>query len=137
MMKLAFDGIISLSTAPLRLALRIGFLLSALSFLGGIVAIVLKVSGAFAVPGWASLIAAISFLGGIQLLTLGIMGEYVARIHDEVRGRPLYLLREVDGAPPATDDRAPSGSAAPPMTRVEEPSDPSLLVGRIDPGSRG
>jgi polyisoprenyl-phosphate glycosyltransferase len=100
MMKLGFDGIIGFSTVPLRAALRIGFALSLLSILAGLVAIVLKISGALPVPGWASLIVAITFLGGIQLSTLGIMGEYLARIHDEVRARPLYLVREAHGVRP-------------------------------------
>jgi dolichol-phosphate mannosyltransferase len=100
MMKLAFDGIVSFSTVPLRIALRIGSLLSVLSILAGIVVIVLKLTGALVVPGWASLIVAITFLGGIQLSTLGIMGEYLARIHDEVRARPLYLVRKTHGVEP-------------------------------------
>ena len=97
MLKLAFDGIISFSTVPLRVALRIGFILSALAILAGFVAIVLKLTGALHVPGWASLIVAITLLGGIQLATLGIIGEYLARIHDEVRARPLYLISETRG----------------------------------------
>ena len=102
MMKLAFDGIVGFSTVPLRVALRIGSALSVLAILAGITAIVLKVTGALAVPGWASLIVAITLLGGIQLSTLGIMGEYLARIHDEVRARPLYLVRETHGIPPGS-----------------------------------
>ena len=114
MVKLAFDGIISFSTVPLRVALRVGFILSALAILAGFVAIVLKLTGALDVPGWASLIVAITLLGGIQLATLGIMGEYLARIHDEVRDRPLYLISETRGIEavpgedvpePATPDR--------------------------------
>jgi glycosyltransferase involved in cell wall biosynthesis len=106
MIRFAFDGIVSFSTAPLRLALRIGFILSALSIAAGIAAIVLKLSGALEVPGWTSMIFAITFLGGVQLLTIGLMGEYVSRIHDEVRGRPLYLVREtLDGGRPAPRDR--------------------------------
>jgi dolichol-phosphate mannosyltransferase len=108
MLKLAFDGIISFSTVPLRLALRLGFVLSALSIVAGIAAVVLKLSGVLHVPGWASLIVAITFLGGIQLSTIGILGEYVARIHDEVRDRPLYFVRETYGIGPV---RRPSDDA--------------------------
>jgi dolichol-phosphate mannosyltransferase len=137
MMKLAFDGIISLSTAPLRLALRIGFVLSALSILAGFVAIVLKVSGALPVPGWASLIAAITFLGGIQLSTLGIMGEYLARIHDEVRGRPLYLVREIDGTSPDPRDPGPDPAAdVASFTRLDDEPDADVLLSRADPRPR-
>ena len=102
MLKLAFDGVIGFSTVPLRIALRIGLVLSVLSLLGAGVAIVLKLSGAMIVPGWASLIVTIGFLGGIQLSTLGIMGEYLARIQDEVRGRPLYFVRGTHGIPPGS-----------------------------------
>jgi glycosyltransferase involved in cell wall biosynthesis len=105
MLKLAFDGIISFSSVPLRSALRMGFVLSALSILAGIAAVVLKVTGVLPVPGWASLIVAVTFLGGIQLSTIGIMGEYIARIHDEVRDRPLYLVRKAHGIEPV---RGPS-----------------------------
>jgi dolichol-phosphate mannosyltransferase len=100
MIKFALDGIISFSSVPLRAALRVGFVLSALSIAAGIAAIVLKLSGALEVPGWTSVIFAVTFLGGAQLLTIGIMGEYISRIHDEVRGRPLYLIRETQGYGP-------------------------------------
>jgi dolichol-phosphate mannosyltransferase len=116
MMKLAIDGIIGFSTVPLRVALRIGFALSALSLLAAIAAIVLKVTGALVVPGWASLIVAVTFLGGVQLWTLGIMGEYLARIQDEVRARPLYLIREARGVSPVSrtaDVRDPVGVTRP------------------------
>ncbi|HTG46910.1 MAG TPA: glycosyltransferase family 2 protein [Actinomycetota bacterium] len=97
MMKFAFDGIISFSNEPLRIALRIGFVLSFLSLTAAVVTLLLKFSGALEVPGWTSMIFAITFLGGVQLLTIGLMGEYISRIHDEVRGRPLYLVRETQG----------------------------------------
>jgi glycosyltransferase involved in cell wall biosynthesis len=98
MTKLAFDGIVSFSTTPLRVCLRIGFLLSVLSILAAIAVVILKLTGAVLVPGWTSLVVAITFLGGIQLSTIGILGEYVARIHDEVRARPLYIVRETSGS---------------------------------------
>jgi polyisoprenyl-phosphate glycosyltransferase len=113
MMKFAFDGIISFSSAPLRLALRVGFILSGLAITAGIVAIVLKLSGALEVPGWTSMIFAITFLGGVQLLTIGVMGEYVSRIHDEVRGRPLYLVSETRGF-----ERPTPGGDRPPLDHV-------------------
>jgi len=97
MTKFAFDGVISFSSAPLRLPLRVGFPFSLLSIAAGVIAVALKLSGELEVPGWTSTIFAVTFLGGVQLLTLGVMGEYVARIHDEVRGRPLYLVRETRG----------------------------------------
>lgn len=96
----AADGIVSFSTVPLRLALTLGFAVSALSFLGAAASAVAKVVDIFVVPGWASLISFVGLLGGVQLMVLGVMGEYIARIHDEVKARPLYLLREQIGCDP-------------------------------------
>jgi polyisoprenyl-phosphate glycosyltransferase len=103
MLRFATDGVLSFSAAPLRLALRLGLLMSMVSFAYGVIAVFLKVTGAFTVPGWTSLVVVTAFLGGIQLVVLGIMGEYVARIHEEVKGRPLYLTHPSDpeGARPS------------------------------------
>ena len=105
MMKFAVDAIVGFSNVPLRLALNAGFLLAALSLCYGLVAIALKLAGVEIVPGYASLLATVAFLGGVQLMVIGMVGEYVARIYDEVRSRPLYLVRETRGfgAPPHGD----------------------------------
>jgi glycosyltransferase involved in cell wall biosynthesis len=97
MVKFATDGIVSFSAYPLRLALNVGFVVSAFSFLLGIVFLVSRLAGLYSVPGLASIAVFVAFLGGIQLLLIGIMGEYVARIHDEVKGRPLYLVSDTRG----------------------------------------
>jgi glycosyltransferase involved in cell wall biosynthesis len=104
LVKLAFDGLASFSAAPLRLALTVGFAVSILAFLAGIVTIALRVFGEVDVPGWTSIAAGITFLSGVQLTVIGVMGEYVARIHEEVKQRPLYLVRDVyddDGGNPS------------------------------------
>jgi dolichol-phosphate mannosyltransferase len=90
--KLAFDGIISFSTAPLKLALVMGLVVSAGGFVMILVLVYLRLVRSFDLPGWTSLMVVLLFLGGIQLTTVGIVGEYVARIYEEVKGRPLYLL---------------------------------------------
>jgi polyisoprenyl-phosphate glycosyltransferase len=97
MIKFATDGIVSFSSYPLRLALKVGFVVSAFSFVLGLVFLVSQLAGFYSVPGLASIAVFVAFLGGIQLLLLGIMGEYIARIHDEVKGRPLYLVSETRG----------------------------------------
>jgi polyisoprenyl-phosphate glycosyltransferase len=97
MLKLARDGVIGFSNVPLQLVLNIGFMVSAASFLLGLFAIIVKATGVFAVPGWASIVVLISFVGGIQLIVLGVVGEYIARIYDEVKLRPLYLLTQLHG----------------------------------------
>lgn len=93
MLKLATDGVLSFSMFPLRLALNAGFWIAGLSFVGGIWAIIEKLTGAHVVPGWVSLLVAVAFLGGIQLIILGIMGEYIGRIYEEVKDRPLYIVK--------------------------------------------
>jgi dolichol-phosphate mannosyltransferase len=94
MLGFAADGIVSFSVVPLRLALNLGFLASTLSLLLGIIAVVVKIFGVYAVPGWASIVFAVGLLGGVQLVILGVMGEYIARIYDEVKRRPLYIVRD-------------------------------------------
>jgi polyisoprenyl-phosphate glycosyltransferase len=97
MVKLASNGILGFSTAPLRLALSAGVFLALASVIYGIVAIALKLAGESLVPGYASLLFVITFLSGIQLAVLGMVGLYVGRIYDEARGRPLYVVRERHG----------------------------------------
>ncbi len=98
MINLAFDAIISFSTLPLKLCITIGFTVSSLAFIYGIWNIVAKMFGIGTyVSGWASLAVLISFLGGIHIFLIGILGEYISRIYDEVRGRPLYVIREFVG----------------------------------------
>jgi glycosyltransferase involved in cell wall biosynthesis len=97
MAKLASNGILGFSTAPLRLALGMGVFLAFASVVYGLVAISLKLAGETLVPGYASLLCAITFLSGIQLAVMGMVGLYVGRIYDEARARPLYVVRETHG----------------------------------------
>jgi len=102
MIRFAVSGVIGFSSAPLRFALNLGFGASAVGFLIGLFAIAAKVTGVFAVPGWASIVVAITFIGGVQLVVLGVIGEYIADIHAEVKNRPLYVVSELEnfqGAP--------------------------------------
>ncbi|MGH9227202.1 MAG: glycosyltransferase family 2 protein [Acidimicrobiales bacterium] len=94
MVAFAADGIVSFSTVPLRMTLMLGFLMSAAALVLAGFAVLSKVTGAYTVPGWASITVGVALLGGVQLTVLGVMGEYLARIHDEVKRRPLYLLRD-------------------------------------------
>src|ERR1700733_3826543 len=97
MVKLASNGILGFSSAPLRLALSTGVFLAVASVIYGVVAISLKLAGESLVPGYASLLFVITFLSGIQLAVLGMVGLYVGRIYDEARARPLYVVRETHG----------------------------------------
>jgi dolichol-phosphate mannosyltransferase len=101
MLAFASDGVVSFSAVPLRITLTLGFIVSGLSFLMGTFAVFAKIFDFYTVPGWASVVVAVGFLGGVQLMVMGVMGEYIARIHDEVKQRPLYLIRDsvdVEGA---------------------------------------
>jgi glycosyltransferase involved in cell wall biosynthesis len=100
LVSLAVSGIIGFSDAPLRLALAAGFVVSGISFLFGMFAIVMRLIGYWAVPGWASLLVSLSFLGGVQLIMLGMIGIYVGRIFEEVKQRPVYVVRQVRGFVP-------------------------------------
>lgn len=101
MAKLAFDALVSFSNAPLRICMGFGLIMAGVSFLIGIATIIGKLwhLGAF-VWGWASLFVLISFIGGLHLFMLGVLGEYLARVYDEVRNRPLYLVSELSGSRP-------------------------------------
>ncbi|MCW2542613.1 MAG: glycosyltransferase [Frankiales bacterium] len=91
MVRFALDAIVSFSHTPLQLASIIGFWVAALAFAAIPVAIVMKATGQF-VPGIASVTLAVLLLGGLQLMALGVIGEYVGRIYDEVKRRPLYVV---------------------------------------------
>jgi dolichol-phosphate mannosyltransferase len=90
--KLAMDAVCSFSHAPLRLATNLGWGIAAVAIAYAIVVAVRRLFFGVGVPGWASLVVALSFLSGVQLITLGLIGEYIGRIYDEVKGRPLYLV---------------------------------------------
>lgn len=92
MIRFSLDAIFSFSHRPLQLATLMGFIFSALAFVAIPVVIILRLLNSY-IPGFATITIVILLLGGIQLIAVGIMGEYVGRIYDEVKGRPLYLVR--------------------------------------------
>ena len=94
MFKFAFDAIISFSHLPLRIASYFGLFVSFACFLYLIYTILLKLLTDAPIGGWTSLMTAILFVGGIQLVTIGIIGEYIGRIFDESKNRPLYIIDE-------------------------------------------
>ncbi|AGC68413.1 glycosyl transferase family 2 [Thermoclostridium stercorarium subsp. stercorarium DSM 8532] len=94
MVKLALDGITTFSYKPLKLASYIGSIISAVSFIYLIYVVVKRIFFPETVqPGWASILAVSLFFNGITLLMLGIIGEYIGRIYDEVKARPLYVVK--------------------------------------------
>ena len=94
MLKLALNAITSFSYFPLQLATYIGFISAGISILAIPIVAALRLSNQVALLGQATTLIAVLFLGGVQLITLGILGEYVGRIYDESKGRPLYIVSE-------------------------------------------
>lgn len=99
MLKFAIDGVTSFSDVPLRLASYLGFTVSTAAFIYAIIIIFFRLFH-LGIPeytrGWASTMVAILFLGGVQLIGIGILGEYIGRINDEVKARPLYLISDIE-----------------------------------------
>ena len=93
--KYAFDGIVSYTTFPIRVATIVGAITSFLSFIYLIITIIQKIFFKINVAGYASLLGVMLLIGGIQLLFLGIIGEYIARIYIEVKDRPIYIAKEI------------------------------------------
>ena len=106
MIKFASDAIMSFSYKPLKIATFMGFFVSLASFIYLIVMVILKLCGAMeTVPGWTSLLVVTLFFNGIILLVLGIIGEYIGRIYDEAKGRPLYIVSDTVNLDPETKGR--------------------------------
>ncbi len=95
LLSLAWTGITSFSVMPLRLASAVGVALAFLAFGYGMVVIIDRLFFNESVPGWPTVVASMMFLSGVQLLFIGVLGEYLARIYDEVKGRPPYIVAEV------------------------------------------
>jgi glycosyltransferase involved in cell wall biosynthesis len=116
MLRFAIDGITSFSIVPLRIATWLGLL-------SGVVAIVTSGWAAYAavtgetVPGWATIMIAVALAASAQLIMTGILGEYIGRIYEEVKRRPLYIVADTQNLPPA--DRTPPASEAPAPTSRE------------------
>ena len=98
MIRFSVDGITAFSSVPLRLSSYIGFFTALAGLPYAVWAVYSRLFTDNAAQGWASVIVAVLFLGGVQLIAIGILGEYLGRIYEEVKGRPLYVTREIFGA---------------------------------------
>lgn len=123
-LRLALEGITSFSFYPLRRLAVLGWVIMLLSLLYGMYSLGAHLITDSTVPGWTSLMVCVLFLGGWQLLSLGVMSEYVGRVLEQVKGRPLYLVREAVGLAPArTQNRLfPSAQPAARATDDEIPT---------------
>ncbi len=94
LMRYAIDGIVSFSTAPLKLSIYVGFISAALSIIYLIVVIVQKLCFGISVPGYATIVVLLLFLGGTQLFCMGLLGEYLAKVFTQVKNRPIFILKD-------------------------------------------
>ncbi|MDQ6836514.1 MAG: glycosyltransferase family 2 protein [Actinomycetota bacterium] len=135
MLRFSLDAVSSFSHQPLQLATLLGFAISTLAFIAIPVVAVLRVLGSY-LPGFSALTIVVLLLGGIELIAIGIIGEYVGRIYDEVKGRPLYLVRARRNLPDP-EGQGPTQHPAARELGVEDRSDPApglrLGHGRGDP----
>jgi glycosyltransferase involved in cell wall biosynthesis len=94
MLRLALNAITSFSYFPLQVATFFGFLAAGLAIIGIPIVAILRLAGSHFFEGQTTTLVSVLFLGGVQLISLGILGEYVGRLYDEAKGRPLYIVRE-------------------------------------------
>jgi glycosyltransferase involved in cell wall biosynthesis len=129
---LALDGITAFSNLPLQLWGLLGAAIAGVSMVYGVIRIVRTLIHGIDVPGYESLIVAVLFLGGVQLLSLGVLGGYIGRIFNEVKGRPLYIVRRTYGL-----DSQDLRSLDEPIGRTGagDPG-PEIAVGAVEPADR-
>ena len=96
-LRLALDGMTAFSFYPLRLLGLAGYTITLLAFLYGVYSVAMYLFTRSTVPGWASQVVCVTFLGGCQMAMLGILGEYIGRILEQVKGRPIYVVRQLKG----------------------------------------
>lgn len=94
LLKYAVEGIISFSSFPLKLSAYVGFFSAFVSVIYLILVIIKRLAYGVDVPGYASIVVLVLFLGGLQLMSLGILGEYMSKVYDQVKNRPIYILKE-------------------------------------------
>jgi polyisoprenyl-phosphate glycosyltransferase len=116
MIRFAIDGILSFSTKPLQISVAIGISAALLALLGIGYAIFMRLFTSIWVEGWTALMIAVLFIGGVQLISVGILGEYIGRIYNEIKRRPLYVVKEYIGFA----EKGPVFSRNPPITTINK-----------------
>jgi dolichol-phosphate mannosyltransferase len=97
LLKLALDGIFTFSEVPLKMATLLGFIIALFAIVYGSILLIWRIVSDQDLPGFATLSIGMFFLGGIQLFCIGILGEYVGRIHNQVKGRPSFIIDSISG----------------------------------------
>jgi dolichol-phosphate mannosyltransferase len=119
MLRLAWTAAVSFSPTPLRLSFWLGFLIAAIGMLEAANAVIRSILGLYVVPGWSSMIVVTCLVGGSILISIGVLGEYVGRIFEAIKERPLYLIaskvareERITAAPVHEEDPVPQQLAA-------------------------
>ena len=107
LLRYAFDGVFSFSYKPLRLMMWMGVLISTLGFALACFYIVRRLLGIDVVPGFSTIVSLVLFLGGVQLVAIGLLGEYLGRIYDEVKRRPLFIVQKTFGLDNRENEKKP------------------------------
>jgi glycosyltransferase involved in cell wall biosynthesis len=123
MVGLALDAVVSFSTVPIRLATRVGLVITALGFVYLAWNLVKAFTTGQIAPGWASLIGVTMIMSGAQLIFIGLIGQYLARVFEELKGRPLYIFKQ---EPVSPSPRPSAPHATPPVPPERAPADPGL-----------
>ena len=125
LIRLAFDGMSSFSYLPLQLATWVGFTFATVAFLAIPAIIGLRISGSY-LPGFASITIVVLLASGINLMALGVIGEYIGRIYDEVRGRPLYIVSRLLNVPPSEWSGVPADKRHVELSGLQGRSEPAV-----------
>jgi polyisoprenyl-phosphate glycosyltransferase len=135
LLRYALDAIFSFSYKPLRLSLFFGLFSAGASTLYAAIMLVVRLLNINVVPGFTTVIVAVTFLGGIQLFCVGLLGEYIGRIYDEVKRRPLFLIHRVHQTEsrPWTPPNTPSSTGSTETTGSTAASAPSSAIGSTGP----
>jgi glycosyltransferase involved in cell wall biosynthesis len=131
----ALNAILSFSSTPLYVVAVVGLVIATLSFLYGAFAVLAKLLADVSIAGWSSIVAGVSFLGGLQLISLGLVGAYIARMYEEIKGRPVYIVRKQFGLDQLQSPR-PSLRNAGLQRSFQEPAEIRPRTGDAEPDMR-
>ena len=129
----AVDGITSFSMVPLKVWSYIGMGISGVSFVYALYLILRTLIRGVDLPGYASLMVAVLFMGGVQLISLGVIGEYLGRVYEEVKGRPLYFVREFYGEPLPRQTQADMQARSVKVKNGRSPAPVASVAGTVRP----
>ncbi|MGQ7848578.1 glycosyltransferase family 2 protein [Granulosicoccus sp. 3-233] len=137
LLRFATDGLVSFSTLPLRVWSYLGLVISVISFIYAAILVFETLVFGIDVPGYPTIVVSIMLFSGVQLMSLGMIGEYIGRIYEEGKARPLYIVADEVGVPPANEssaDREKSALSVAESTALETGLEPGIESGQSSSG---